>query len=91
MALLAEVLVLAENQIAVNGQCAHLADHPERQSGVGSFDGARAGHAAMLEDDGIARRGSARITGHADRKPATQDPTAVRNNRLEVILLRTDR
>jgi chemotaxis protein MotB len=33
----------------------------------------------------------ARISGFADRKPATQDPTAIRNNRLEVILLRKNR
>ncbi len=30
-----------------------------------------------------------RVTGHADRRPATANPVAVRNNRLEVILLRS--
>jgi chemotaxis protein MotB len=29
-----------------------------------------------------------RVTGKADRQPATDNPMAVRNNRLEVILLR---
>ena len=33
----------------------------------------------------------ARVTGHANRKPATADPTALRNNRIEVILLRRNR
>jgi chemotaxis protein MotB len=32
-----------------------------------------------------------RISGHADRKPATADPSEPRNNRIEVILLRRDR
>jgi chemotaxis protein MotB len=32
-----------------------------------------------------------RVSGHADRKPLTADPTAVRNNRIEVVLLRRDR
>jgi chemotaxis protein MotB len=32
-----------------------------------------------------------RVTGFADRRPATADPMAVRNNRLEVILLRRRR
>jgi chemotaxis protein MotB len=30
-----------------------------------------------------------RVTGHADRTPATVDPMDVRNNRMEVILLRS--
>ena len=30
-----------------------------------------------------------RVTGFADRKPVAFDPMAVRNNRIEVILLRT--
>ncbi|MGB3317382.1 MAG: chemotaxis protein MotB, partial [Albidovulum sp.] len=31
-----------------------------------------------------------RVTGFADRKPALRNPMAPRNNRLEVILLRSD-
>jgi chemotaxis protein MotB len=31
------------------------------------------------------------VTGFADRVPATTDPLAIRNNRLEVVLLRKDR
>jgi chemotaxis protein MotB len=33
----------------------------------------------------------ARVTGHANRKPATADPTALRNNRIEIVLLRRNR
>jgi chemotaxis protein MotB len=31
-----------------------------------------------------------RTTGNADRTPAVADPMAVRNNRVEIILLRSD-
>ncbi|TCP61168.1 chemotaxis protein MotB [Rhodovulum bhavnagarense] len=31
-----------------------------------------------------------RVSGHADREPASAPPMAVRNNRLEVVLLRSD-
>lgn len=45
----------------------------------------------MLEDTALDKARIARVTGWADRKPAHQDPMAVRNNRLEIILLRSDR
>jgi chemotaxis protein MotB len=44
----------------------------------------------LLEEDGIAPARVKRVTGHADRSPAVEDPMAPRNNRLEVILLRSD-
>ena len=31
-----------------------------------------------------------RVSGFADRKPVTADSSAIRNNRLEIILLRKD-
>ena len=37
---------------------------------------------------GIAADRMQRISGYADRKPMTQDPTALRNNRIEIVLLR---
>ncbi len=42
----------------------------------------------VLEKLGVAPKRIERVTGYADRKPATFDTMAVRNNRLEVILLR---
>ena len=90
-ALIAEVLSLAENKISVNG---HLRTLPItlRENPAWDLSTARAQTMrAMLESDGIAAVRMARISGHADRKPATQDPTAIRNNRLEVVLLRKDR
>lgn len=44
----------------------------------------------LLQDAGIADDRMRRITGHADRAPVVDNPMAARNNRLEVILLRSD-
>jgi chemotaxis protein MotB len=42
-----------------------------------------------LEDAGVASQRFQRVVGHADRSPATDDPMAVRNDRVEIILLRS--
>jgi chemotaxis protein MotB len=44
----------------------------------------------MLEGEGILQRRIQRVTGHADRKLYALNPMAMRNNRIEVILLRSD-
>ncbi len=44
----------------------------------------------LLEDGGLNPLRIARIAGAGDRNPAVRDATASRNNRLEVVLLRTD-
>lgn len=44
----------------------------------------------MLEQGGLPPARIARLTGAADREPAVRDATAPRNNRIEVILLRSD-
>ncbi len=88
VSLLSEVFGLAENQIAVDGYVRTLPitlkDNPNWQL---SAERAQAVRALLVSDKTPGDR-IARISGHADRKPATQDPTAVRNNRIEVILLR---
>jgi len=90
-ALLAEVLNLAENQIAVNGHVRRLPimlkDNPSWELSSARAQAMR----AMLEGYDLPAERMARVSGHADRKPATADPTALRNNRLEVILLRKNR
>lgn len=45
----------------------------------------------MLNGAGFDPARVARVTGHADRRPADPNPMAVRNNRLELILLRRGR
>lgn len=89
--LLAEVLSLAENRIAVNG---HVRSYPITLINNPSWDLSAARAQAMrglLGAAGLPEQRIARISGHADRIPVTADPTALRNNRLEVILLRKDR
>ncbi len=43
----------------------------------------------QLQEAGLDTQRFRRVTGHADRSPATSDPMAVRNDRLEIVLLRT--
>ncbi|MBW4974499.1 chemotaxis protein MotB [Roseovarius mucosus] len=43
-----------------------------------------------LEGAGLAAKRIRRIAGHADRSPAVSDPMDLRNNRLELILLRSE-
>ena len=42
----------------------------------------------MFEETGLDPQRIARVAGHADRRPMHTNPMAVRNNRLELILLR---
>lgn len=91
ISVVAEVLQIAENRIAVNGYVrsypAPLAENP-----VWDLSAARAQSIrAALEAGGLAPDRMARVSGHADRKPVAADPTAARNNRVEVVLLRRNR
>jgi chemotaxis protein MotB len=44
---------------------------------------------ALLEEAGLPPRRIRRVTGHADRAPVTDMPMAPRNDRIEIILLRS--
>lgn len=90
-ALLAQVFAIATNDIAVNG---HIQTFPVTRLANPSWDlTTQRAHAmrALLEAAKMPPKQIARVTGHADRKPVTADASALRNNRLEVILLRSDR
>lgn len=89
--LLSEVLNLTTNEIAVNG---HVRSYPVTliDNPVWDLSAARAqAMRALLEEAGIDDARVQRVSGFADRKPATTDPAMIRNNRLEIILLRRDR
>jgi chemotaxis protein MotB len=89
--LLAEVLNLTTNEIAVSG---HLRAHPVTliDNPVWDLSAERAqAMRGLLEAAGLDPARMQRISGYADRKPAVTDPTAIRNNRIEIILLRRDR
>jgi chemotaxis protein MotB len=89
--MIADVLEISTNEIAVNG---YIRSHPitliENPVWPLSADRAQALRVMLEEEDMPAAR-IQRVTGYADRKPATTDPTAARNNRMEIILLRRDR
>jgi len=89
--MLAEVLALAKNNIAVNG---YVKSYPITLIDNPSWDLSSARAAAMrglLEAGGLPNERVLRVSGFADHKPVTADPMVVRNNRIEVVLLRKDR
>ncbi|MEQ9177000.1 MAG: flagellar motor protein MotB [Roseovarius indicus] len=88
--LIGEVGALVENRIAVEGHARArpvvVADSPVWRLSSDRADAMR----ELLEAEGIRPARLRRVTGHADREPATRNPLSIRNNRLEVILLRSD-
>ena len=89
--MLAEVLVLTRNQIAISG---HVRSYPitliNNPAWDLSADRAQALR-GLIEKGGIAAPRMQRSSGYSDRIAVTPNPTFLRNNRLEVILLRKDR
>ncbi|MEM9317797.1 MAG: flagellar motor protein MotB [Pseudomonadota bacterium] len=90
--LLAEVLAslfeTVTNQVAVE---AHVPTAPLVRQSTDRFILA-AQHAmqmrGLLEDGGLRANRLDRITGHGDSDPVMDDPLSIRNDRLEIILLR---
>ncbi|WP_039018714.1 flagellar motor protein MotB [Halocynthiibacter namhaensis] len=87
--ILQRVFQLVDNELAINGHIrAHpivLADNP-----VWDLSSARASQMrVLLEVSGFDSARMQRITGFADRKLVAVDPMSPRNNRLELILLRS--
>lgn len=82
---------LVQNPIAVEG---HISARPVvvADSPVWDLSTARADRMRrLLLSRGVAADRMRRVTGHADRSPGVADPMDVRNNRLNVVLLRSDR
>ncbi len=89
--MLTRVFGLVQNGVAVNG---FTRSYPEmlRQNPVWDLSTARAqAMRGLLEEAGFGRGRIERVSGFADRKPATNIAMSVRNNRLELILLRSGR
>lgn len=86
--LLRESFRIVSNDIAIGGhaqaQPVVVARNSTWNSSTAQADAMR----KLLEQVGIAPSRIARVTGHADREPAVRDPMAIRNNRLEVVLIR---
>ncbi|AMY71447.1 OmpA/MotB family protein [Frigidibacter mobilis] len=89
--MIARVFGLVGNQVAMQG---YISSPPEvlRRDPSWDLSTARAQTLRMLiEEAGFTARRVQRVTGFADRIPAVRNPMAVRNNRVEVILLRSNR
>ena len=89
--MIARVFGLVENEVAVQG---HIGAPPEVLRKDPSWDLSTARAQALrvlIEEAGFTARRVQRVTGFADRIPAVRNPMAVRNNRVEVILLRSNR
>ncbi len=91
MAMLAEVFAPYSNDVAIN---AYTQGYPVvlRKNPVWELSVDRAAKARkLMEAAEFPKQRLQRVTGFADRKPAVADTLAIRNNRLEVILLRSVR
>ncbi|MGV6806234.1 MAG: OmpA/MotB family protein, partial [Ruegeria sp.] len=77
-----------KNDLAIEG---HLRSHPVVLADNPAWDlsTARAHRTReIFEAGGMAPERIRRVTGHADRETVARDPMSVRNNRVEIILLR---
>ncbi len=86
---IARVFGLVENEVAVNG---HISAQPQvlKVNPAWDLSASRAMQMRkLIEAAGMKPIRIQRVTGFADRKPALKNPMAVRNNRLEIILLRS--
>jgi len=85
----ARVFGLVTNPVAVEGHTQSLpvvaVDRPVWDISTGRAETVR----HLLEGGGLDPQRIARMTGHADRDHAHEDALSVRNNRIEITLLRT--
>ncbi len=89
-ALLARLFASVGNPVTVGGYIS-ARPVPMRDSGVWDLSAGRAAQMRqMLEDGGLNPLRVVRQIAAGDRQPAVADPTAPRNNRIEVVLLRSD-
>jgi chemotaxis protein MotB len=88
---IADVLAITKNKLAVNGYVRAfpivLIENPAWAISAGRAQAMR----ELLQEAGSDSGRVQRVSGFADRKAITADPMAIRNNRLEVVLLRRDR
>lgn len=86
--IVAQIFGMVVNPLAIEGHTRSYtvvqADDPRWSLSTARADRVR----QMLDAAGFDPARVARVTGHADRRPADPNPMSVRNNRLELILLR---
>jgi chemotaxis protein MotB len=85
----AEVLDLVTNPVAITGhvrsQPIVMAQNPVWDRSIARASDARSGLAAHMDERRIRR-----VAGQADREPAAADPMALRNDRIELVVLLSD-
>jgi len=89
-AMLADIIPIVDNPLAIQG---HVRTQPivVKENSVWSLSMSRAAKMReLLEAEGYNPQKIMRTTGEADRDPVTEDTTEVRNNRIEIIVLRSD-
>jgi len=89
--IIAEVIALTANRLAVG---AHVRGQAVivRSDLPWNLTGARAQIIRqLLEEAGVPAARIERVTGYSDRRPAVANRAAIRNNRIEIVLLRHDR
>lgn len=88
LAMLSEVMKIVRNDIAVTGYVRSVpvvvAENPVWDLSTRRADTVR----KLLEAEGTTAQRMQRVTGSADRKPAVNNTMAMRNNRVEITLLR---
>ena len=88
VAIVAQIFPMVVNPLAIEGHTRSYtvvqANDPRWALSTSRADRIR----RLLDQAGFDPARVARVTGHADRRPADPNPMAVRNNRLELILLR---
>jgi len=85
------VAIVVTNKVAVEG---HVASQPVvvQNTTIWETSAERANETRkLLNDVGMSADRISRVTGHADKEQVTNDPMAIRNNRLEIIMLRNQR
>jgi chemotaxis protein MotB len=88
--ILADIIPIVDNPLAIQG---HVRSQPivVRDNSVWELSTSRAAKMReLLEADGYNPQKIMRTTGEAARAPVAEDRTAVRNNRIEIIVLRSD-
>lgn len=88
--ILADIIPIVDNPLAIQ---AHVRTQPivVRDNSVWELSTSRATKMReLLEADGYDPQKIMRTTGEADRDPVAEDRTDVRNNRIEIIVLRSD-
>jgi chemotaxis protein MotB len=90
ISMMGRVLSVVKNDVAVTGYVRSeplvVVDNPVWDLSTQRADTIR----KMLEESSVPSNRIQRVTGYADRKPNLRNPMAVRNNRVEIILLRGD-